>query len=187
MISENGTSWTKIEDGGIVPTVKTDLGMTDFNIQAPFVRRASRTTSDDSHRAHERAASRKVGNEPMQSQFVEAWSKFVGSGKHEASFTKALPVSKTTEVQAMVEEMNSPIGLSTGWKSVTVDCTGAGGGGFAGTPNTSNPDAQPKLPVPPPGVIVGGAVDLMGKPNPTERTVCAEPDLAGKNCTVAHG
>ena len=128
----------------------------------------------------------KVGNEPMQSQFVEAWSKFVASGKHEASFTKPLPVSKTTEVQAMVEEMNSPIGLSTAWKSAMVDCTGAGGGGFAGAPNTSNPDAQPKLPVPPPGGYRRRSSRCHGKADP-RRTVCAEPDLEGKNCSVAHG
>jgi len=109
----------------------------------------------------------KVGNEPAQSQFVEAWSSFAGPGKHEASFIKPLPVTKTTNVQAMVEEMNNPIGLSTGWKSITVDCTGAGGGGLAGTPGTSNPDGLPNLPVPPRRLIGGTATDLTAKPDPT--------------------
>jgi hypothetical protein len=80
----------------------------------------------------------KIGNEPMQSHVIDAWSKFVGPGKFEASFLKPLPVSKTTSVQAMVEELNNPIGLTTGWKSVTVRCTGAGGGGFASTPRQSD-------------------------------------------------
>jgi hypothetical protein len=110
----------------------------------------------------------KVGNEPAQREFVEAWSKFVGPGKHEATFLKAIPVSKTTEVQAMVEETTNPIGLSTGWKSVTVDCTGAGGGGLAGTPGTSNPDGLPKFPVPPRRVIGDPTQGtITGKPDPT--------------------
>lgn len=81
----------------------------------------------------------KVGNEPMQSQFVEAWSSFVSPGKYEAVFTKKISVSKTTSVQAMAEDKTNPIGQSTGWKQVSLDCTGAGGGGFAGTPGTANP------------------------------------------------
>ena len=76
----------------------------------------------------------KVGNQPMQNQFVEAWSKFVGPGKFEATFTKTFTVDKTTTVQAMAEDLTNPIGQSTGWKEVKLDCTGAGGGGFSGTP-----------------------------------------------------
>jgi len=40
----------------------------------------------------------------------------------------------------MAEDLTNPIGQSTGWKQVSLDCTGAGGGGFASTPNTANPD-----------------------------------------------
>ncbi|MEW6148920.1 MAG: hypothetical protein ACOY3N_08800 [Bradyrhizobium sp.] len=81
----------------------------------------------------------KIGNEPMQSQFVEAWSSFVSPGKYEAVFTKKISVSKTTNVQAMAEDKTNPIGQSTGWKQVSLDCTGAGGGGFADRPGTANP------------------------------------------------
>jgi hypothetical protein len=105
----------------------------------------------------------KVGNAPMQSQFVEAWSKFVSAGKYEATFTKAFTVNQTTKVQAMAEDLTNPIGQSTGWKDVTLNCTGAGGGGFAGTPGNSNPDSLPpgnsRLPRPfIPGVAVGTKV-----------------------------
>jgi hypothetical protein len=102
----------------------------------------------------------KVGSEPAQSQFVETWSGFVGPGKFEASFMKAIPVTKTTLVQAMVEDLTNPIGQSTGWKSVTVRCTGAGGGGLADAPTSSNPDGrQPVKPLRP---VIGTAV-----PKPT--------------------
>jgi hypothetical protein len=98
----------------------------------------------------------KVGAEPMQSQFVEAWSSFVSPGKFEAVFTKPISVSKTTSVQAMAEDKTNPIGQSTGWKQVSLDCTGAGGGGFAGTPNTSNPDNGAHAPPQAPGRVFGG-------------------------------
>ncbi len=108
----------------------------------------------------------KVGNQPMQNQFVEAWSKFVGPGKYEATFTKSFTVDKTTPIQAMAEDLTNPIGQSTGWKEVKLDCTGAGGGGFAGTPGNSNPDGRPQAnpqsnpqtPRPVPGVAVGTKV-----------------------------
>jgi hypothetical protein len=99
----------------------------------------------------------KVGSEPMQSQFVEAWSSFVSPGKYEAVFTKPISVSKSTSVQAMAEDMTNPIGQSTGWKQVSLDCTGAGGGGFAGTPNTSNPDNGARMPKAPGRVFLGVA------------------------------
>jgi hypothetical protein len=106
----------------------------------------------------------KVGNQPMQNQFVEAWSKFVGPGKYEATFSKKFTVDKTTPIQAMAEDLTNPIGQSTGWKEVKLDCTGAGGGGFAGTP-TSNPNngaAPPSsnLPRPPIRPVLGQARPL---------------------------
>ena len=52
-----------------------------------------------------------------------------------------LTVDQTTKVQAMAEDLTNPIGQSTGWKEVTLDCTGAGGGGLSGAPGNSNPDA----------------------------------------------
>jgi hypothetical protein len=88
----------------------------------------------------------KVGDAPMTSEVVDAWSSFKGPGKFEASFMKALPVDETESVQAKAEEMINPIGLSTPWKSVTVNCTGAGGGGFASTPSNANPDGLPRAP-----------------------------------------
>lgn len=116
----------------------------------------------------------KVGSEPAQSQFVETWSGFVGPGKFEASFTKPIAVTKTTLVQAMVEDLTNPIGQSTGWKSVTVNCTGAGGGGLAGTPSSSNPDSRP---LPPPFRPSSGQADKepAGTPRPQPRPPHARP------------
>jgi hypothetical protein len=109
----------------------------------------------------------KVGNEPAKSEVVDAWASFAGPGKFEATFTKPVPVTKTTNVQAMAEDMVNPIGLTTPWKSITVHCTGAGGGGFAGNPSNANPDGFPPRPPqvrPPFGGRPGG---LVNRPHPT--------------------
>lgn len=115
----------------------------------------------------------KVGNQPIQNQFVETWSKFIGPGKYEATFTKNFTVDKTTPIQAMAEDLTNPIGQSTGWKQVKLDCTGAGGGGFAGTPGNSNPDGRPhsnpQMPRPVPGVAVGTKVAPI-PPRPAPQT-----------------
>lgn len=85
----------------------------------------------------------KLGNEPMQSQFVEAWSSHSGS-EYKAEFTKWVSVSKTTNLKAMVEDMTNPIGQSSGWKDITLHCTGAGGGGLADAPKPGDgPQAAP--------------------------------------------
>ena len=122
----------------------------------------------------------KVGNQPMQNQFVEAWSKFVGPGKFEATFTKTFTVDKTTTVQAMAEDLTNPIGQSTGWKEVKLDCTGAGGGGFSGTPETSNPDGLPQAnPKAPMRVYPGFAVGTKVAPLPP-RTAPQRPQRFGQ-------
>lgn len=126
----------------------------------------------------------KVGNQPMQNQFVEAWSKFVGPGKYEATFKKNFTVDKTTPVHAMAEDLTNPIGQSTGWKEVKLDCTGAGGGGFAGTPGNSNPDGMPKAnphsnPQVPRPFVPGVAIGTKVAPVPP-RTAPQVPQRSGQ-------
>ena len=122
----------------------------------------------------------KVGNEPMQNQFVEAWSKFVGPGKYEATFSKTFSVDKSTAVQAMAEDLTNPIGQSTGWKMVNVNCTGAGGGGLSGTPGTANPDGLPQAnPRTPTRVVPGVAIGTKVAPVPT-RTAPQLPPRFGQ-------
>jgi hypothetical protein len=79
----------------------------------------------------------KVGNGPSQKQFVQAWSSQSGS-EYKAEYIKWISVSKTTKVQAMVEDLTNPIGQSTGWKDITLHCTGAGGGGLADAPKPND-------------------------------------------------
>ncbi len=123
----------------------------------------------------------KVGNQPMQSQFVETLSKFVGPGKYEATFSKTFTVDKSTAVQAMAEDLSNPIGLSTGWKMVNVKCTGAGGGGFSGTPGNANPDGLPRSnPKAPRLVVPGVAVGTKVAPVPT-RTAPHLPQRLGRD------
>lgn len=122
----------------------------------------------------------KVGNQPIQNQFVEAWSKFVGPGKYEATFSKNFTVDKTMPVQAMAEDLTNPIGQSTGWKEVKLDCTGAGGGGFAGTPGNSNPDGMPQSnPRAPSRVVPGVAIGTKVAPVPP-RTAPERPQRLGQ-------
>ena len=75
----------------------------------------------------------KIGNQPMKSELVEAWSSQSGS-EFKAEVIKWISVSKTTKIKAMVEDLTNPIGQSTGWKELTLHCTGAGGGGLADAP-----------------------------------------------------
>jgi hypothetical protein len=79
----------------------------------------------------------KIGNGPSQKQFVQAWSSKSGS-EYKAEYIKWISVSKTTKVQAMVEDLTNPIGQSTGWKDITLNCTGAAGGGLADKPKPNN-------------------------------------------------
>jgi hypothetical protein len=132
----------------------------------------------------------KVGNQPIQNQFVETWSKFIGAGKYEATFTKNFTVDKTTPIQAMAEDLTNPIGQSTGWKEVKLDCTGAGGGGFAGTPGNSNPDGQPHSnpqsnPSAPQPIVPGVAVGTKVAPLPPRPAPQTPPRLGqGKAQTM---
>ncbi|MCZ7659237.1 MAG: hypothetical protein M5U07_15910 [Xanthobacteraceae bacterium] len=82
----------------------------------------------------------KIGDAPMTSKFIEAWSAHAGPGQYKAEYAEWVEVTKTSYVQAMAEDKTNPIGQSTGWKDITLHCTGAGGGGLADVPNTSNPD-----------------------------------------------
>lgn len=102
----------------------------------------------------------KLGGDPAQSQFVEAWSSFAGPGKYEAVFEKTINVETSTQVQVMAEDLTNPIGQSTGWKLADLHCSGAGGGGLAGTPGNSNPDDGPILP----SLKVTGHISLGEKP-----------------------
>ena len=79
----------------------------------------------------------KIGNQPSQSEFIQAWSSQSGS-EFKAEVIKWISVSKTTNVQAMVEDLTNPIGQSTGWKDITLHCTGAGGGGLTDAPNPND-------------------------------------------------
>lgn len=82
----------------------------------------------------------KNGDAPLTSKIVDAWSQFDGAGKFKAEYSEWTEVTKTSVVQAMAEDMTNPIGQSTGWKDITLHCTGAGGGGLADAPHNANPD-----------------------------------------------
>ncbi len=101
----------------------------------------------------------KVGNKPMQNQVIEAWSSFRGSGKYHAEYKKWVTTSKNATFKAMVEDMTNPIGQSSGWKNLKLNCTGAGGGGLADKPNTSDPDNN----IPDRALKVTGKISLSAK------------------------
>lgn len=83
----------------------------------------------------------KVGNAPMTSKVVDAWSSHDGNGGFEAEHIEWVSVDETTQIQAMAEDMVNGVGQSTNWKNLTLHCSNKeGGGGF-----TVGVD-QPQLP-----------------------------------------
>jgi hypothetical protein len=81
----------------------------------------------------------KVGDAPMTSKVIDAWSSFDGNSKYKAEYVEWTEVTKTTFVQAKAEDMTNAIGQSTDWKDITLQCDGVAGG-LADVPNTNNPD-----------------------------------------------
>jgi hypothetical protein len=75
----------------------------------------------------------------------------------------------------MAEDLVNPIGLTTGWKDVTLRCQDIGGG-FASTPSNANPDGLPQKQPQPKRVFDGPANLSPGKPKPTHST--AKPVIA---------
>jgi hypothetical protein len=110
---------------------------------------------------------KKIGNGPTQNKVVDAWASFDGKGFFFANYQETVTVNGTTNVQAMAEDLINPIGLTTPWKDVTLHCTGAGGGGLAGTPNTSNPDNQLPNKPPVPKRVFDGPSGLTPGAKPT--------------------
>lgn len=80
----------------------------------------------------------KVGDKPMTSKVVDAWSNFSGPGQFKAEYKEWVSVNKTSYVQAMAEDLTNPIGQSSGWKDITLHCSGPGGGGLADQPKPDN-------------------------------------------------
>jgi hypothetical protein len=84
----------------------------------------------------------RIGDGPSSRKFVEAWSSPAGSG-YQAEYAEWVEVTKTTVVQSMAEDKTNPIGQSTGWKDITLHCTGAGGGGLADAPRQPTSSTPP--------------------------------------------
>ncbi len=86
----------------------------------------------------------RVGNGPLTSKVVDAWSSHDGNGGFNAEHTEWISVDHPTPVQAMAEDMVNAVGQTTQWKNITLQCTGAGGngggGGFTVDNDTGNPD-----------------------------------------------
>lgn len=87
---------------------------------------------------------RKVGDQPLATIPITVESKHKGDGTFEAEYENWWSVSETSYAQFMAQETEG-LGLSSGWKDITLHCTGAGGGGLA---NPELPDNdQPSLKV----------------------------------------
>jgi hypothetical protein len=109
---------------------------------------------------------KKIGNGPTQAKNLQVYAKFDGNAHFVASHQEIVSVKKTDLVQAMAEDRVNPIGLSTGWKDVTLRCEDIGGG-FASTPGNANPDGLPS------------------KQKQPKRTVGGPSQEAGANSTQA--
>jgi hypothetical protein len=135
----------------------------------------------------------KIGSQ-MQSKVVDAWSSFTGPGKFEAVFNEKINVEKSSQIQVMAEDLTNPIGQSTGWKVAQLDCSGAGGGGLAGTPGSANADEPAKLP---PLAVTGhlglGVKPGAGQDKPRDATIVVRlwsnkpgPTTYKLTCTGGH-
>ncbi len=115
----------------------------------------------------------KVGDQPMRSQTIDAWSKFSGPGEYKAEYTKWISISKTSFVQAKAEEMINPIGLSTAWKSITLKCTS---GGFATKPKDDADQQSAQQPGKKPELVVRPLIKrpLVKRP-PLKRPIVKRP------------
>lgn len=87
----------------------------------------------------------RIGEAPMTSKVIDAWAAHDGPGTYKAEYAEWTEVTKTSVVQAMAEDMTNTFGQSTGWKDITLHCTGVGGGGLADAPrpNPDGPVTQP--------------------------------------------
>ena len=85
-------------------------------------------------------------------------------------------MTKTTIVQSMAEDLTNPIGQSTGWKDITLHCTGVGGGGLADAPR--NPAAS----VPPQHLVAQTGqtpptISCIGGLSTGSTCVCRQPTI----------
>jgi hypothetical protein len=105
----------------------------------------------------------KIGEGPSTRKYIDAWASPDGAG-YKAEYAEWVEVTKTTVVQSMAEDLTNPIGQSTGWKDITLHCTGVGGGGLASPTNDPNQSTAPPRLVAgttatPPGVsCIGGTL-----------------------------
>ncbi len=77
----------------------------------------------------------KVGNQPMQSEVIDAWSQPDGSGEYKAEIKKWVSVSKDSLLQARVEDLlTKPVGFHDGWKDLMLKCGSSGADGYAQQP-----------------------------------------------------
>jgi len=74
----------------------------------------------------------KIGGAAATSKVVLAWASHDGNGKFKAEHSEWVSVSQTSTLQAKTEEMINGVALATPWKSVSLQCQGAGSsGGFS--------------------------------------------------------
>ncbi len=85
---------------------------------------------------------RKKNNGPISSQVKQAWAAYdAAKNGYFASYEQWEHVGTTSTFQFKTEIVeNDPFLPFDGWKDITVNCTGAGGGGLAPNTSSSNPD-----------------------------------------------
>ncbi len=90
----------------------------------------------------------KVGNQPIKGEVIDVVSTHAGSGIYKAEVKKWISVSKTSVVQAKVEDLvTQPIGAHDGWKDITLRCSAPGGLGLADVPSENPGDGGTLIPL----------------------------------------
>lgn len=135
---------------------------------------------------------------------IESEDVIVGShhqdGRFIAVHERWIEVDETTHVRFNARDLiNETFNHETGWKDITLHCTGAAGGGLQATPGNHTDDIPVPQPRPRVNPAVGGAVGgLVAKPKPThapdrktaptrtnpqpKQIVCAGGTVSGGKC-----
>jgi hypothetical protein len=133
---------------------------------------------------------RQEGNGPITNKFKSAWASYdAKKNGYFADFVESETFKATTWLQYMAEVIGDTFAPQTGWKGITVHCTGAGGGGL--TVDQGDTDGIPPTPKQPKPAVDLNNQDLASptppnpdgpKPSWAGEVTLADSAAASKSC-----
>jgi hypothetical protein len=133
---------------------------------------------------------RQEGNGPITNEFKSAWASYdAKKNGYFADFVESETFKATTWLQYMAEVIGDTSAPQTGWKGITVHCTGAGGGGL--TVDQGDTDGIPPTPKQPKPAVDLNNQDMASptppnpdgpKPSWAGEVTLADSAAASKSC-----